>query len=255
MSITKRQWIILEIVIREYIDLAEPVSSRHIEENYELGVSPATIRNDLKKLVEEGYLEQPHSSAGRVPSDKGYRYFVNKILGKRPPPRQQIKEKVQRMERRMKDEIRFLRELTCLLAGLSSSLTYSYLTDKDLYWKEGFEETLLYPEFEDIERLHSFLDLTKKFEKQLQKRFSNKIENNEIKVYIGKENPFQIKDFSILISKCRLSKDRQAIVALLGPKRMAYDKNISLINSLVKLLEDGYGKEKNTGRKKEGGEK
>ncbi len=247
MELTNRQRKVLEIVVKDYIDIVEPISSRHIQDSYNLGVSPATIRNDLKDLVEKGYLLQPHTSAGRIPSDKGYRYFVNKLLRQRKEltTNRDIAKRMRNLERKVESEVKFLRELTGFLAGLSSSLTYSYLQDKDLLWKEGFEETLHDPEFKEIEKIHSFLNFAKEFESNFKESFSDDINKGEVKIYIGEENPLKNKDFTILISRCRFSDDSQGLVALLGPKRMAYDKNISLINSLVKLLETDYdGREK-----------
>ena len=236
--------------MKDYIDTVSPISSSHIEKNYSLGVSPATIRNDLKELIDKGYLLQPHTSAGRVPSDKGYRYFVNKLLRRREVvTNKDIAKRVRSLEKRMENEVKFLRELTGFLAGLSSSLTYSYLKEKDLLWKEGFEETLHDPEFKEIEKVHSFLNFVKEFERSFEDSFSKDIDRGEVKIYIGKENPLENKDFSILVSKCKFSDNTEGMVALLGPKRMAYDKNISLINSLVKLLESDDGREKR--RKKE----
>lgn len=75
MEIRKRR--ILQAVVDDYIATAEPVGSVAIARRYRLGVSPATIRNDMADLEEQGYLEQPHASAGRVPSDKGYRFYVD----------------------------------------------------------------------------------------------------------------------------------------------------------------------------------
>ena len=247
MEITKRQRRILEIVVRDYIDIVEPISSRHIEKKYNLGVSPATIRNDLKALVEKGYLIQPHTSAGRIPSDKGYRYFVNKLLHQRKEltTNRDIARRMRNLERKVEGEVKFLRELTGFLAAFSSSLTYSYLQEKDLLWKEGFEETLHDPEFKEVKKIHSFLNFAKEFESNLKKSFSDNLSKGEVKIYIGEENPLKNKDFTILISRCRFSDNSEGLVALLGPKRMAYDKNISLINSLVKLLETDYdGREK-----------
>ena len=71
---------VLEVIIDDYIATAEPVGSRALVRKYGLGVSPATIRNEMADLEELGYLEQPHTSAGRVPSDKGYRYYVDEIM-------------------------------------------------------------------------------------------------------------------------------------------------------------------------------
>lgn len=71
---------VLEALIDDYIATAEPVGSRTLARKYSLGVSPATIRNEMADLEELGFLEQPHTSAGRVPSDKGYRYYVDEIM-------------------------------------------------------------------------------------------------------------------------------------------------------------------------------
>lgn len=245
MNITKRQQWILEIVVNDYIQLVEPISSHYIETNYDLGVSPATIRNDMKELIEKGYLAQPYTSAGRVPTDKGYRYFVNKLLKKkRELENRRVARQIKNLERQVDNEIKFLRELTGFLATLSNSLTYSYLSDNDFFWKEGLEETFYDPEFEDVAKIHSFLSLVKEFEKRFIKDFSHNLKDKEVKIYIGRECPLANDDFSILVAKYSLSQEKRGYIALLGPKRMAYDKNISLINSLVKLLEKGYDKRK-----------
>ena len=79
-ELTPRRRRILGLVVREYIARAEPVGSRRLVDSYDLGVSPATVRNEMKKLEELGYLTHPHTSAGRVPTHKGYRYFVQHLL-------------------------------------------------------------------------------------------------------------------------------------------------------------------------------
>jgi heat-inducible transcriptional repressor len=74
-----RQLDVLRAIVQDYVRSREPVGSRHLVERYNLGFSPATIRNDMAVLEEEGYIAQPHTSAGRIPTDKGYRAFVDKI--------------------------------------------------------------------------------------------------------------------------------------------------------------------------------
>lgn len=71
---------ILHAIISDYLETAEPVGSRTISKNYDLGISPATIRNEMSDLEELGFIEQPHTSAGRIPSDKGYRYYVDSLV-------------------------------------------------------------------------------------------------------------------------------------------------------------------------------
>lgn len=80
MELGGRKLKILEAIISNYLDTAEPVGSRTISKNYDLGVSPATIRNEMSDLEDLGFIMQPHTSAGRIPSDKGYRLYVDMII-------------------------------------------------------------------------------------------------------------------------------------------------------------------------------
>jgi heat-inducible transcriptional repressor len=81
MSLTERQKLILALVIRDHIESAQPVGSRHLVDHYGLDISPATVRNEMSALTEAGYLRQLHTSAGRIPTEEGYRYFVRQLMG------------------------------------------------------------------------------------------------------------------------------------------------------------------------------
>ncbi|MBR0375840.1 MAG: heat-inducible transcription repressor HrcA, partial [Firmicutes bacterium] len=86
---------VLSAIINDYIANAEPVGSRTITKRYDLGVSPATVRNEMSDLTDEGYIEQPHTSAGRIPSSKGYRFYVDNLMERErltPAQMQQIRE-------------------------------------------------------------------------------------------------------------------------------------------------------------------
>ncbi len=85
-ALTERQETILALIIHQYIDAAQPVGSKWLVDRYHLGVSPATVRNDMASLTEAGFLRQPHTSAGRIPTEKGYRYFVRRLLGETELP-------------------------------------------------------------------------------------------------------------------------------------------------------------------------
>lgn len=84
MDLSERKLKILQAIINDYVTTAEPVGSRTLTRKYDLGVSAATIRNEMSDLEDMGYLTHPHTSAGRVPSDKAYRLYVNELMGKRP---------------------------------------------------------------------------------------------------------------------------------------------------------------------------
>src|SRR5512140_378798 len=79
-ELTERQKLLLALIVRDYTETAQPVGSARLVEHYKVNLSSATVRNELAALTEMGYLRQPHTSAGRVPTDEGYRYFVGKLL-------------------------------------------------------------------------------------------------------------------------------------------------------------------------------
>jgi heat-inducible transcriptional repressor len=117
---------VLNAVVRSYIDRPDPVGSRFVTRKYSFGFSPATIRNIMSDLEEMGFLSQPHTSAGRVPTDKGYRYYVNSLPGtdKQENIAGVTPEFVERFSRRL-DEIRndmsaMLSEVTDTLSSLSN---------------------------------------------------------------------------------------------------------------------------------------
>jgi len=81
VDLTERQKLVLALVIRDYIESAQPVGSIHLVDHYKLEVSSATVRNEMVALTDMGYLRQPHTSAGRIPTEEGYRYFVRQLMG------------------------------------------------------------------------------------------------------------------------------------------------------------------------------
>ncbi|QCX32417.1 heat-inducible transcription repressor HrcA [Caloramator sp. E03] len=120
MDLGERKKTILRAVIIDYIDTAEPVGSRTIAKKYEMGISSATIRNEMADLEELGYLEQPHTSAGRIPSDKGYRFFVNEIMEKQKPSIYEIENIKNYFETTEIDEIdKTIKQISKLLSNLT----------------------------------------------------------------------------------------------------------------------------------------
>src|SRR6266545_4694542 len=88
-ELSRRERRVLEAVIRSYVETAEPAGSRTLSRRFGLGVSPATIRNTMSDLEEKGFLFHPHTSAGRIPTDKAYRVYVDQMMSVAPPDRRQ----------------------------------------------------------------------------------------------------------------------------------------------------------------------
>jgi len=234
MKISERQGKILNSIIEDYIVLAEPISSEFLEKKHDFRICPATIRIEMQKLTDQGFLFQPHTSAGRVPTDKGYRFFVDSLLNRGISDFKDIFEIEKMFKEEKEDILKFASHLSKFLAEISSNLATVHLPEKDFFFKEGWEEILEEPEFGEKDLVFSFTRFLENFEKNIE---DLKL-NSKIKVYIGKENPFpKAKDFSIISSKCILPDSEEGIISLLGPKRMDYDRNISLMNSLIQMLE------------------
>ena len=121
MELTERKLKILQAIISDYVRSAEPVGSRTLSKRFDLGISPATIRNEMSDLEEMGYLTHPHTSAGRVPSDKAYRLYVNSLMEKQeltPVEKKIIAEKlradVTEFDETIKHAAKILSEITNL---------------------------------------------------------------------------------------------------------------------------------------------
>ena len=115
-----RKAAVLRAVVRGYIETAQPVGSAHVARAANLGVSPATVRNEMAALEREGYLGQPHTSAGRIPTDKGYRFFVDQLTGPGALPavqRQQVREFFAHAHGELEQ---MLHDTSSLLSGLTS---------------------------------------------------------------------------------------------------------------------------------------
>lgn len=232
MEITDRQKDILNVLIGKYIQSAEPVSSKEIQKERGFGLSSATIRNEMQKLADEGFISQPHTSAGRIPTDKGYRFYVNNLLQEKKNKPVSVPEKENLAA---EDEVKFLRSITKDLADSSSALAFTF--SDNVFWKEGWNRIFREPEFREKDLLEEFADFLEDFEKDIQDFELD----SELKIFIGKENPFnKVKDFSIIISRCRFPKKEKGYLGIVGPKRMAYDKSIESINNLRETLKNLY---------------
>ncbi len=116
----ERKKLVLNAIIEDYIANAEPVGSRAVAKKYGLGVSPATIRNEMSDLEEEGYIEQPHTSAGRVPSDKGYRFYVDNLMEKAQPTTEETKVVRDALDGSIVDFNDFLRNCCNMISQLTN---------------------------------------------------------------------------------------------------------------------------------------
>lgn len=229
MILEKRQKDILLKIVEEYIKSAQPISSKFLKEKYKFPLSPATIRLEMHQLTEKGLLSQPHTSAGRVPTEKAYRVFVNEI----------IEEGVKELEigkylnEDFENEIIFAQFLAKKLSELSKALISIYFEKSGLFFETGWQEVLKEPEFKNKDFLLSFTNFSRKLEIVIEKLKLN----SEIKIFIGKEIPIKEgRNFSLILLKSGLPEAGKAVISLSGPQRMNYNKNIGLFAGLRKYF-------------------
>ncbi|MFA5169142.1 MAG: hypothetical protein WC420_00130 [Candidatus Paceibacterota bacterium] len=228
--ISERQAQIIKNLVREYIKTAEPVSSKFLAEKYDFGICPSAIRIEFQYLIKEGYLEQPHTSAGRIPTDKAYRYFVDTLKERKE---EKVEVELEKILKGMSDKFKMASEITKFMADNSSSFVNLHFFREGFDLKEGFDEIFKEPEAKDESFVSSLVSFMENFEKNIEK-----LHDSKSMVFIGKENPIpRTKDITLICSECNLP-GQKAFITILGPKRMDYEKNIRLINSLNKALEE-----------------
>ena len=233
---TERQAKILAAVIEQYAELATPVGSVLLAKLFD--VSPATMRAEMAKLEEMGYLTQPHTSAGRIPTDKGYRLYVNSIvetnnLVKKPSKvaeryAQAISARVRsggRADLAIRAAVDSLVDLTRNL-GLATIGNQLYLS--------GIGNLFSQPEFIDGEHVRSVARLLDNLEPWLREAAPNETLN----VFIGSENPIgRDSGVSLIISKFRSPYSDNSYIGVLGPTRQSYARVMMLVSQTGKILE------------------
>jgi heat-inducible transcriptional repressor len=223
---TQRQEKILDIIVKEYVDNPQPISSKILAQK--LGLSSATLRNEMMKLEKQGYLQQPHTSAGRIPTDKAYRFFINSS-------KKEVSVPIKISQNSDEDAFR---DITRTLAEMSGNLAFGAIEEMKSFYQMGLSNLFKEPEFEDRDFFSEAGKMMEEFQNHFNELFAD-IHDNETKVFIGKENPLgKTKKISIIVSKCTMPNKKHGVIGLLGPTRMHYDYNISLINKLKELMQD-----------------
>lgn len=230
-----RQKQLLSAIVELYTKTAIPVGSQALLENYDFGVSSATLRNDMVALEEAGYLYQPHISAGRIPTDAGYRMYVEEMMGDTDLSRED--------QRRLQKELlvlrakntRLSRSTAKLLSALSGNLAVSGMVGKDEFYDFGMKELIEKPEFQEIDELCRLVETLDTLDEKLDGLMIN-LKDGETRIFIGNENPIRGIDNCSMIVAPYQTKDGKGILAIIGPKRMDYAKNKSLIDYMRKML-------------------
>jgi len=226
---TERQARLLAAIIEQYAELAAPVGSVLLAKLFD--VSPATIRAEMARLEEMGYIEQPHTSAGRIPTDKGYRTYVNSLtLGAQDTRGARVIEarvtsNAQKADMAIRQAVESLAELT---------RNFGFATIGDQLYMSGISNLFMQPEFMNIEHTRGVARLLDNLEPWLKEAAPNE----PLNVFIGAENPIgRDTGVSLIISRFCSPFSDDSYIGVLGPTRQSYGRVMNLVADTGKMLE------------------
>lgn len=229
---TDRQQKILAAIVEQYAEVASPVGSSLLAKVF--GVSSATLRAEMAQLEELGYIKQPHTSAGRVPTDKGYRFYVNNLT------EQPISLAEGRAEKALATRVghggvpeRMIRNAVDTLVELTSNLGLATIGNQ--LYMSGLSNLFGQPEFINGSQVHQVAQLLDNLEPWLREAAPNE----PLSVYIGRENPVgRSAGATLIISRFRSPYSDRSYIGVLGPTRQQYRDVMNLVQRAGKTLEE-----------------
>lgn len=236
-GLTARQTQILKAIIDEYIDTADAVGSEALEKKYNLGVSPATIRNEMVSLINLGYLKQPHTSAGRVPTPKAIKFYVDQLMEeKQMSLTEEVKAKEEVWDvRRNLDQL--LEEATRSLAERTKNMAVA-VTDEGKIWYAGYANIFSNPEFSDINTCASFFSFLDE-EERLKAIFFEKFSlSDPFDVIFGEELGWpELRPVGITATHFT-AQGRNGVLGVIGPVRLRYPTIVPVVRYFGHLIEE-----------------
>ena len=222
---------ILEAIIKEHIATGAPVGSSNLVEKYKLDCSSATVRNIMAELEEEGFIRQPHTSAGRVPTEAAYKLYLSEVIGKKKAKK--IKDKdLHELDVAMGDTDELaMRDTAKALAALTDSAVFWAFHKNNLYYT-GLSNLFQQPEFVNSGLVYNVSSVIDRMDEIIDNIFEKT--GTEAQIMIGEENPFGNFCGAILAKYKR--GNQSGLFGILGPMRMDYERNLSLVEYILSKL-------------------
>ncbi|HPR91409.1 MAG TPA: hypothetical protein PK547_01605 [Candidatus Paceibacterota bacterium] len=235
-----RRYRILNLVVSQYLEKGEPIASDFFCEHYNLALSPASIRREFFFLTKDKYLTQLYHSAGRIPTDEALELFIDNFLRSDQLAKtmnnlfQSLREYLEPAQLKKADqEPESFEELVDRLAQESRSLTLGYNKDKNHIYRAGLEYFLDQLKIDEPQQLKKIILSLEEIPDKLQKVIEGQ-KPNKVYTYVGQNGPFTGSEDMSAIT-LNMPKPNW-LLAILGPKYMAYDKNIALLQLIANKL-------------------
>lgn len=234
MDLSDRQTQILKCIVEEFTETAAPVGSETLDKKYNLGVSPATIRNEMVQLTEKGYLKQPHTSAGRIPSPQAIKMYIRELMKEKELS---VSEEVAVKERVWDHRFemgKLLREATRCLAERTNAISVAATDDLRVY-HAGYAHILEMPEFFDIDVTRSVLSLLDETQALLE-IFKKATGDELVHVLIGEElgNRY-FEPVGMVFTELKMGP-RNGTLGVIGPARLNYPYVVPMVRYFGNLI-------------------
>jgi heat-inducible transcriptional repressor len=226
-----RKLLVLRAVIHEYLETAEPVSSSAIAEKHGVAASSATIRNDMAELEEDGLLVQPHTSAGRIPTEKGYKLYVQELVERDRRVAKFEQGFTARLAEVQKEADANARDIAKVVSAETGQTVVVSVPSGGVH-VAGLAHLVRKPEFRESEALAGLTEVLDEMDELLADVFPQL--SRDVQVLIGSENPFGTALSSVLMRYDL--PEGSGVIGILGPTRMDYDQNIAMLRSLTDAL-------------------
>ena len=221
-GLTARQTQILKFLVDEYIETAEPVGSETLDKKFNLGVSSATIRNEMNTLTESGFLKQPHTSAGRIPTPKTMKFYINQLMEEKEMSlADEVKAKEEVWDARS-DIDRLLEEAAHALAQRTKSLAVAVLDEKDKVWHSGYANVFLSPEFADLEATANLLSFLEEAQRLHELFFERMPGASPVEVLFGEDLGWPGLRPIGIVGTCFDVGGKKGALGVIGPARLLY---------------------------------
>ena len=230
--ISERKKLILKTILKEYTKTAQAISSGLLVEKYNLGISPATVRNEMMELENEGYIFQPHTSAGRIPTEMAYTLCVAEFIDTK-----KVNKNSENYAKVLdaifaKDEDAF-KQVAKTIAELSGQTVFWAFHKNNLYYT-GISNLFSQEEFKQLNLIQDASAVIDRLDEIIDQIF-NELELGS-KIFIGSVNPFG-NFLSTVLLKYK-HNNQSGIFGILGPMRMDYEKNLALIEYIKNKFKD-----------------
>lgn len=236
-ELTPRQIQILKCIVEEYTETGEPVGSDVLEKKHNIGVSPATIRNEMVILTTTGYLRQPHTSAGRIPTPKSIKLYVNQLMEEK---KLSVAEEVAAKEQvgGAKDDFdKLMHETTKALAHSTHSLAVAATEDGDV-WHAGYANILGVPEFYNIDVTSEVLSLLEESRRLRELFFERALWHDPVEILFGEELGWPNFETVGIVACQFASPHGRGSLGVIGPARFNYPAIIPIVRYFSDLVSE-----------------